>query len=239
MKKIVETPEWQEYVESNNLTENVRYGEEFRTFLGETQRHLRGDPAGAGRDRLTGVVGRPPAACARRPHGPPEGTGMRLAFTAAILCLAVLYTYWAFAELSFLSSTGRLGPGFFPRIVGLLLIVACLLTLAGDLKKRRRRRRSRATGGPPWSSPACPAPSSSLLEILGGPLAMVVYMLATLLVLNPGRYDAERRDQHRPAARAVPAVRRLAERVDAAGCPRAAVVSGGRRSSAPGRRRAG
>jgi putative tricarboxylic transport membrane protein len=37
MKKIVETPEWQEYVESNLLTENIRYGEEFRTFLGDTQ----------------------------------------------------------------------------------------------------------------------------------------------------------------------------------------------------------
>ena len=42
---------------------------------------------------------------------------MQLAFTAAILGLAVLYTYWAFGDLSFLSSTGRLGPGFFPRIV--------------------------------------------------------------------------------------------------------------------------
>ena len=61
---------------------------------------------------------------------------MRVGFTAAILCLAVLYTYWAFADLSFLSSTGRLGPGFFPRIVGILLIAACLLTLAGDLKAR-------------------------------------------------------------------------------------------------------
>ena len=37
MKKVVETPEWQEYIESNNLTENIRYGEEFRTFLAETQ----------------------------------------------------------------------------------------------------------------------------------------------------------------------------------------------------------
>jgi putative tricarboxylic transport membrane protein len=37
MKKIVETPEWQEYVESNLLTENIRYGEEFRTFLANTQ----------------------------------------------------------------------------------------------------------------------------------------------------------------------------------------------------------
>ena len=36
MKKVVETPEWQQYIESNNLTENIRYGEDFRTFLAET-----------------------------------------------------------------------------------------------------------------------------------------------------------------------------------------------------------
>jgi hypothetical protein len=113
--------------------------------------------------------------------------GMRLAFTATILCLAVLYTYWAFADLSFLSSAGRLGPGFFPRIVGLILIVACVLTLAGDLKERR------ADGGLSsfWGITVVVAALSGvfilLLEILGGPLAMVVYMLATLSVLNRGR----------------------------------------------------
>jgi putative tricarboxylic transport membrane protein len=112
---------------------------------------------------------------------------MRLAFTAAILCLAVLYTYWAFADLSFLSSTGRLGPGFFPRIIGLILIVACLLTLAGDLKGRR------AEGGLSsfWRITLVVAALSGafilLLEVLGGPLAMMVYMLATLSVLDPGR----------------------------------------------------
>jgi putative tricarboxylic transport membrane protein len=36
MKKVVETPEWQEYLASNNLTENIRYGEDFRAFLAET-----------------------------------------------------------------------------------------------------------------------------------------------------------------------------------------------------------
>ena len=112
---------------------------------------------------------------------------MRLPFTATILCLAVLYTYWAFADLSFLSSTGRLGPGFFPRIVGLLLIAACVLTLAGDLKERR------ADGGLSsfWGITVVVAALSGafilLLEVLGGPLAMVVYMLATLSVLNPRR----------------------------------------------------
>jgi putative tricarboxylic transport membrane protein len=112
---------------------------------------------------------------------------MRLAFTAAVLCLAVLYTYWAFADLSFLSSTGRLGPGFFPRIIGLILIVACLLTLAGDLKGRR------AEGGLSsfWRITLVVAALSGtfilLLEVLGAPLALVFYMLATLSVLNPGR----------------------------------------------------
>ena len=112
---------------------------------------------------------------------------MRLAFIAAILCLAVLYTYWAFADLSFLSSTGRLGPGFFPRIVGLILIVACVLTLAGDLKNRHGDGELSSF----WRTTVVVAGLSGvfilLLEILGGPLAMVVYMLATLFVLNPGR----------------------------------------------------
>ena len=112
---------------------------------------------------------------------------MRLGFTAAILCLAVFYTYWAFADLSFLSSTGRLGPGFFPRIVGLILIVACVLTLAGDLKEQRPE------GGLSsfWRIAVVVAALSGafvlLLEILGGPLAMVLYMLATLSVLNRGK----------------------------------------------------
>ncbi len=37
VKKIVETPEWKAYVEKQLLTENVVYGEEFRSFLNRTQ----------------------------------------------------------------------------------------------------------------------------------------------------------------------------------------------------------
>lgn len=36
MKEVVETPEWQEYIESNYLTENVMWGQDFQDFLGET-----------------------------------------------------------------------------------------------------------------------------------------------------------------------------------------------------------
>jgi putative tricarboxylic transport membrane protein len=119
-------------------------------------------------------------------HGPAAEHGMRVAFTAAILCVAVLYTYWAFAELSFLSSAGRLGPGFFPRIIGLALIIACLLTLAGDLKTREDGAISSY-----WRITLVAAGLSGafilVLNVLGGPLAMVIYMLATLSVLNRGR----------------------------------------------------
>ena len=111
---------------------------------------------------------------------------MRAGFTAAILCLAILYTYWAFADLSFLSSTGRLGPGFFPRIVGLLLIATCLFTIAGDLKARHGGEVSSF-----WRITLLVGALSGALvllsEILGGPLAMAVYLLVVLSVLNPGR----------------------------------------------------
>ena len=37
MKKVVETPEWGEYISSNTLTPTVIYGEDFRTFLTNTK----------------------------------------------------------------------------------------------------------------------------------------------------------------------------------------------------------
>mgnify|MGYP006279449625 CR=1 FL=1 len=37
MQKVVETPEWDEYIASNTLTPTILYGEEFRDFLGNTK----------------------------------------------------------------------------------------------------------------------------------------------------------------------------------------------------------
>ncbi|MDB4111861.1 tripartite tricarboxylate transporter substrate binding protein [Yoonia sp.] len=37
MKNVVETPEWAEYIATNTLTPTVIYGEDFRTFLGNTK----------------------------------------------------------------------------------------------------------------------------------------------------------------------------------------------------------
>ena len=36
MKEVVETPEWQEYIESNYLTENILWGDDFQQHLEET-----------------------------------------------------------------------------------------------------------------------------------------------------------------------------------------------------------
>lgn len=41
MKEVVETPEWDEYIESNYLTENVLWGEDFTSFLGATNDDFR------------------------------------------------------------------------------------------------------------------------------------------------------------------------------------------------------
>jgi putative tricarboxylic transport membrane protein len=37
MKKVVQTPEWKKYINDNNLTENIQYGDDFNKFLGNTQ----------------------------------------------------------------------------------------------------------------------------------------------------------------------------------------------------------
>lgn len=112
---------------------------------------------------------------------------MRKVFTILILGLAALYTYHAFVNLSFLSSTGRLGPGFFPRIIGLLLIAACISELV---------REARRGSGPPDESDyvrdaiivvALTALFVASLNLLGGYIAMIVFMLASLFLLNRRR----------------------------------------------------
>lgn len=109
---------------------------------------------------------------------------MRVAFSLAILCVAAIYTYGAFAELSFLSSAGRLGPGFFPRIIGVSLIAFTLYDLYFLLKRRHQDEDISAF----WGVTLTVALLSGLfvvgLEILGGLLAMIAFMLASLFFLN-------------------------------------------------------
>jgi NADH:ubiquinone oxidoreductase subunit H len=115
------------------------------------------------------------------------GSALRAGFLLAILFLAAAYTYVAFTDLSYLSSAGRLGPGFMPRIVGVALVAMCALSLYADQKHLPPDQAM----SPGWRSAAVLALLSgvfvALLEVLGGLVSMVVFMAAALWILNRGR----------------------------------------------------
>jgi putative tricarboxylic transport membrane protein len=41
MQQVVQTPEWKDYIEQNHLSEDLRWGPEFSTYLEQTQREFR------------------------------------------------------------------------------------------------------------------------------------------------------------------------------------------------------
>lgn len=112
---------------------------------------------------------------------------MRIAFTGVILLASAIYTFAAFTDLNFLSSTGRLGPGFFPRIVGVSLICVCLLDLAIEFW----RPREPAAGSDHVRTVIIVAGLSALfvvaLYVVGGYIAMFAFMFAALTILNRAR----------------------------------------------------
>lgn len=117
----------------------------------------------------------------------PTTSAVRAGFLLAVLFLAALYTYIAFTDLAYLSSAGRLGPGFMPRIIGVSLVAMCMSSLYADLRQRPAEEPVPAA----WRSAAVLALLSgvfvALLELLGGLLSMVVFMGACLWILNRGR----------------------------------------------------
>jgi putative tricarboxylic transport membrane protein len=115
------------------------------------------------------------------------GSPLRAGFLLAILFLAAAYTYVAFTDLSYLSSAGRLGPGFMPRIIGVALVAMCALSLYADMKHLPPDE----AVSPGWKSAAVLALLSGvfvvLLEVLGGVLSMIAFMAVALWILNRGR----------------------------------------------------
>jgi hypothetical protein len=111
---------------------------------------------------------------------------MRAGFLAGLLLLAGGYTWIAFAELALLSSAGRLGPGFFPRIIGVALVVLCAWSLLAEFRRRTPEPMSKF-----WRDAVALALLSGLfvafLDVLGGLVSMIAYMAATLAYLNRRR----------------------------------------------------
>jgi hypothetical protein len=119
---------------------------------------------------------------------------MRIAFLIVVLAGAVFYTYIAFDDLSFLTRRGRLGPGFFPRIVGVTMVAFTIWALVDALRERRVTEQGLA-GDPGednsgWHDVVtlmvlamCYA---VLLRLLGGFPATVIFLGATLAFINRG-----------------------------------------------------
>lgn len=104
-----------------------------------------------------------------------------------LLCGASAYAWTAFTELNYLSSAGRLGPGFFPRLIGASLVLLLAYSLYADL----RRDPPEGAIAPHWRTAAVLALLCAvfvgLLNLVGGLLAMVAFMAGSLWFLNRGR----------------------------------------------------
>ncbi len=113
---------------------------------------------------------------------------MRIAFLFFVLAASVYYTYVAFADLSFLTRTGRLGPGFFPRLVGGSMVAFTIWALADALRERREPENDAGTWGDVLALMALGLGYTVLLRLIGGFPATVIYLGLSLLIINPGRH---------------------------------------------------
>lgn len=113
---------------------------------------------------------------------------MRIVFLIAVLAGAIYYTYVAYMDLSFLTRSGRLGPGFFPRLVGTAMVALTLWTLIDALRERSAPDEAAGAWGDVAKLIALAIGYAVLLRLLGGFPATVIYLGITLVFINPGRH---------------------------------------------------
>lgn len=112
---------------------------------------------------------------------------MRIPFLVAVMAAGVFYSYIAFVDLGFMTRTGRLGPGFFPRIIGISVIVLSIWAILDE----RRSVESKDEYLGFWRDAALmiglALVYAVLLRLFGGYLATVAFLMMALTVLNKGR----------------------------------------------------
>jgi len=67
---------------------------------------------------------------------------MKKWFAAALLGLAIGYTIYGLNTLTLVTSSGRPAAGFFPLVIGVLLILSTSVNLWGDVREWRAARQS-------------------------------------------------------------------------------------------------
>lgn len=116
---------------------------------------------------------------------------MAKAFSGAFLAFAAAYTVFAFG-LPFMA-VGRIGPGFFPQILGVTFILASAYTLVQDFRQPASESADEdATGDGATSNygrmillvTGLTVAFVALLNVVGALVAMALFMFAALYVLN-------------------------------------------------------
>ena len=111
---------------------------------------------------------------------------IRLAFALGILATAVAYTWFAFTELGFMVR-GRLGPGFFPRSIGLMTIGLTVYSIVVDILRRRSPDPGTDYARDIFIFFGYCILLVALMPYLGGLLSMIVFMLLALFTYNRGQ----------------------------------------------------
>jgi putative tricarboxylic transport membrane protein len=113
---------------------------------------------------------------------------MRIAFLFFVLAAAIYYAFIAFVDLPLLTRSGRLGPGFFPRIVGTTMVVFAIWVLVDALREVRKSEIDESSWGDVVKLMVLGVGYAVLLRLFGGFVASVIYLGVSLLAINPGRH---------------------------------------------------
>jgi hypothetical protein len=110
----------------------------------------------------------------------------RIAWLAAIALVAAVYTWMAFG-MEWETAAGRIGPGFFPRIIGGLTVALCVVAIVRCLRERRPAPAEPGHGRLVALASVGLVGYLFAFEYAGAAIASVAFMLFLLSVLNRGR----------------------------------------------------
>jgi len=113
---------------------------------------------------------------------------MRVIFLIVLLCGALFYSYIAFENLNFLTRTGRLGPGFFPRMIGVSATILVLWALLEELRRPSQDDETEAVWQDVVVLMALAVGYAVLLRLFGGFVSTVIFLAVALSILNKGQH---------------------------------------------------
>lgn len=112
---------------------------------------------------------------------------MRIPFLVAVMAAGVFYSYVAFVDLGFMTRTGRLGPGFFPRIIGVSVVVLCIWAILDELRADQSKDDYLGFWRDAAMMIGMALAYAVMLRLFGGYFATIAFLLMALSVLNRGR----------------------------------------------------